>query len=153
MFNAIFSVYQLFLLALSAFFALFIFRHLLIKKKLLVILYHIILGCILFIGAIVGGGVGNDAYERLEQFIELEKNYKLKDAKQNLQKYDPMLAIDIQQFRNSDEFRIYLKKHNHIVDIAEAIFIGWIFLILSDTAMLCVHFIRYIAIIIKLRFF
>ncbi|MDJ1305656.1 MAG: hypothetical protein MRQ09_05440 [Candidatus Midichloria sp.] len=92
--------------------------------------------CILFVAAVGGGSVQNDGYARLEQFIELEKKHKLDYAKQNPQNYDSMLAIDIQDFRNSDEFRAYLKGHDNAVDKAEAISIGWLFVLLSDIAMI-----------------
>ncbi len=143
MFNSILSMHQLFFLTLYAFFALFVLRHLFIKRKLSIFLYHIILCCILFIGTAGGGGVQNDGYARLEQFIELEKNHKLEHAKQHKKDYDSMLAIDLEEFKNADEFRAYLQRHDPAVDKAEAISIGWLFVLLADIAMMCVHFIRY----------
>ncbi|CAK6537885.1 MAG: hypothetical protein IRD7MM_05210 [Candidatus Midichloria mitochondrii] len=49
-----------------------------------------------------------------------------------------MLAIDIQDFRNSDEFRSNISQKDMImaVDKAEAISIGWLFVLLSDIAMI-----------------
>jgi hypothetical protein len=143
-------MHPLFFVTFSAFFVLFVLRHLFIKRKLSIFVYHFILCGILFIGAVGGGSVQNDGYARLEQFIELEKNHKLDHAKHH-QKDDSMLAIDLEEFKNSDEFKAHLKKHDHDVDIAEAIFIGWVFLILADIAMMCVHFIRYGGRVIKNR--
>ncbi len=57
--------------------------------------------------------------------------------------YDSMLAIDLEEFKNADEFRAYLQRHDPAVDKAEAISIGWLFVLLADIAMMCVHFIRY----------
>lgn len=153
LFNSLFSMYQLFFLTLTAFFALFIFRHLCIKRKLSFFAYHIILFCILFVAAIGGGSVQNAGYDRLTKFIELEEGNKLEDAKQNLQNYDSMLAIDLQEFKNSNEFKDYLKRHDHDVDKAEAIFIGWLFVLISDIAMMCVFILQGMVSNIKNRFY
>jgi hypothetical protein len=109
--------------------------------------------CILFIAAVGGGSVQNDGYSRLEKFIELEKNYKLNDAKRNLQNYDSMLAIDLQEFKNSDEFRAYLKRNDNAVDKSEAISIGWLLVLISDIAMMCVYILRYVVSKIIKRFY
>jgi hypothetical protein len=130
MFNSLLSMY--------AFFALFICRHL-IKRKLSIFLYHIILFCILFVAAVGGGSVQNDAYDRLEKFIELEKNHKLQDKKQNRHNDDPMLAIDLQAFESSEEFRAYLKENDAAVHKAEGIFLGWLLVLISDLAMICIY--------------
>lgn len=106
----------------------------------------------MFVATVGGGGVQNDSYARLEQFIELEKNHKLEYAKQNPQEYDSMLNIDIQEFKNSDEFMVYLKKHDNAVDIAEAISIGWLFLVVADIMIACLYLIRYGFSMIKNRF-
>ena len=143
-FNILLSMHELFFLTLFAFFVLFTFRHLLIKRKSFIFAYHAILFCILFIAAIGGGGVQNDGYARLEKFIELEKNNELDKAKQNRQNYDSMLAIDLQEFKNSDEFRAYLKRNENAVDKSEAISIGWLLVLISDIAMMCVYILRYI---------
>ncbi len=82
------------LLILAAFFALFIFRFFLIKRKLFIFVYHVILFCILLVAA-AGVSVLTDGYDRLEKFVELEKNGELEYAKQNQQNYDPMLVIDL----------------------------------------------------------
>ena len=56
-----------------------------------------------------------------------------------------MLAIDLAQFKNSDEFKAYLKKNDHAIDQFEAIFIGWLFVLASDIAMGCLYIVRYLA--------
>lgn len=145
LFNSILSMHQLFFLTLAAFFILFMFRHLCIRRKLWISVYHIVLFCILFVAAVGGGSVQNYGYSRLEKFIELEKNDKLNDAKRNLKNYDSMLAIDFRQFKNSDEFRAYLKRYDSDVDKSEAIFIGWLFILISDIATACMYILRYIA--------
>lgn len=147
------SMYLLFFLILFSFFALFILRHLCIKRKSFIFLYHIIWFCILFIAAVGGGSVQNDGYSRLEKFIELEKNHKLNDAKLNLQNYDSMLAIDMQEFKNSDEFRSYLKRNDNAVDKSEAIFIGWFFVLITDIAMMFIYIFRYVVNKIRNRFY
>jgi len=142
-FNSILSIHQLFLVTLYAFFGIFLIRHAFIKRKLFIFLYHFILGSVLFFAAVVGGSVQNDGYARLKQVVELEKNQQLEYAKQHPQKYDSMLAIDIQEFENSDAFRKYLKDHDQVVDKAEAMSIGWLFVLLSDIAMLFVRLMHY----------
>jgi len=153
MFNSILSMYQLFFLTLSSFFALFILRHLCIKRKLSIFLYHILLFCLLFIAAVGGGSIQNDGYYRLEKFIELEKNHELNDAKRKLQNYDSMLAIDLQEFKNADEFRVYLKRNDNAVDKFESISIGWLLVLISDIAMMCVYILRYVVSKISKRFY
>lgn len=153
MFSSLLSMHPLPLITLYSFFALFTFRHLLTKRKSSIFGYHIILFCTFFFTVVVGGSVQNDGYARLGKFIELEKNHKLNDAKQNPQNDDSMLAIDLHEFKNSDEFRAYLKKHDHDIDKSEAIFIGWLLVLLSDIAMMCVCILQYIATKIRNRFY
>lgn len=129
------------------------FRHLCIKRNLSFFVYHIILFCILFIAAVGGGSVQNDGYSRLEKFIELEKNHKLHEAKQNPQNYDSMTAIDLREFKDSEEFKSYLQKYDDDIDKAEAVFVGWLFVLISDIAMMCVYILRYIANKIRNKFY
>ncbi len=123
MLNAILSVKELFLLSLISFVVLFLIRHLFIRKKIFIFIYHFGLFIVLFVSVIGGGGVQNSDYERLEKFILLEKNNELENAKQNPENYDPSLRIDLWQFKNSKEFRDYIKKWDESVDRTEALFI------------------------------
>lgn len=151
LFNSLISMYQLFFLILYAFFAILLFRHLCIKKKLSIFLYHVILFCILFILALGGAGVQNEEYDHLKEFVELEKNHKLDDIKRGVQssKIPPHLL----EFKNSDEFRFYLKMHDNRLDRIEAILIAWILVLISDIVMICVYVIQYIANKVKNRFY
>lgn len=67
MFNVLLSNHELLLLTLFSFLILFTARQLFIKKKEFIFFYHLCLFGILFILAI--GGVQNDGYKRLEEFI------------------------------------------------------------------------------------
>lgn len=69
------------------------------------------------------------------------------DAKQNPQNYNPMLAIDLQKFNNSEEFRAYVTKWDNAVwnDVVVSIAIGWLLILMSDIAMVCISILRYIA--------
>ena len=145
LFNSFISMYQLFFLTLVAFFSLFMLRHLCIKRTVSIFFSHLICFCILFVATVGGESVQNDGYSRLEKFIELEKNHTLNDVKQNRKNNDSMLAIDLAQFKNSDEFKAYLKKNDHAIDQFEAIFIGWLFVLASDIAMGCLYIVRYLA--------
>ncbi len=144
MFNALFSVSHLFLLTLLSFFALTALRHLFFKRIWTKALFHLGLFGIFFIAAIGGGGVQNDGYKRLEQFILLEKNNELEHAKKNPEKYDSMLRIDFGEFKTSDEFRAYLKKHDADVDKAEAFFIAWLLAFVADVALALSHGISWL---------
>lgn len=55
-----------------------------------------------------------------------------------------MLQIDLRAFQNSDEFRDYIKKHDAIVDKAEALFMGWLFVLLAEISMMLTHLLSYI---------
>lgn len=88
---------------------------------------------------IVGGSVLNDGYQRFEQFILLEKNNELENAKQHPEKYDSMLQINLGHFKNSTEFKNYLQENDRFVDRSEAICIGWIFAFLAEISLLFVQ--------------
>ncbi len=108
---------ELFILSLISFFILFLIRQLFIERKIFIFFYHIGLFCALFFAVLGGGGVQNAGYERLEKFILLEKNNELEFASKNPHNYDPTLRIDLEQFKNSEEFRDYLK--NMIKNLTE----------------------------------
>ncbi|RZI45685.1 hypothetical protein [Candidatus Finniella inopinata] len=137
MFNVLSSVSQLFFLTLLSFFVLFTIRSLFVRGKIFVCCYHVILFLVLFVASVGGGGVQNAGYHRLEQFILLEKNHQLELAKKNPENYDSMLQIDLQQFKDSNEFKDYLKGYDASVDKAEAVTIGWLFVFLAEISMLC----------------
>lgn len=145
MFNTLYLIHQLFYVTLISFFIIFTIRQLFIKRKNFIFLYHISLLLILFIASIGGGGVQNDDYKRLEKFILLEQNNELEQAKTNPQNYDSMLRIDLQQFKNSREFKEFIKSRDNDVDIAEALFIGWLFALIADISIAMVLVLRYIS--------
>lgn len=151
MFNVLLSVHKLFLLSLFSFFILSLIRKIFIKKKMLIFLYHITLFSILFIASIGGGVVQNDEYERLKEFILLEKNNQLEYAKKNPHNYSQMLKIDLQVFKNSNEFEEYIKKQDKAIDIAESIFVGWMFTLLSEVSEIIVWALFYTWNKIKIR--
>jgi hypothetical protein len=139
MFQVFLSHKALFQLMLHSFFVIFLIRHLFFKKTVPIAVYHCALLASLFVAAIGGGGAISDGYERLDQFIQLEKS--LQHAKQSPQK-NSMLSIDLEQFKNSDEFMAHLKKYEHAVDCAESVTLGWFFVLLSDIGLLCAYGIR-----------
>lgn len=101
------------------------------------LLHAIFFGFSVFI-IIGGGGVQNDAYKRLNQFIALEQNGELETAKQNPQEYDSMLQIDLKQFNNSTEFKNYIESHDPFIDRSEATIIGWLFILAAEIVLLFV---------------
>jgi len=144
MFYSLFSVSpSLLLLTLFSFFLFFTIRQLLIKKKIFILIFYLCFSCILFIASVGGGGVQNDGYERLETFVSLEKNQQLEQAKKNPKNVDSMLQIDLEQFQNSDEFRTYLKEYDVTVDRAEAITIGFIFVLLAEMSLALVKLLHF----------
>lgn len=151
MFNALFSVSDLFFLSLLSFVILLVLRILFIKSKKKIFIYHTILFCMLFFLSVVGGSVQNDGYLRLEKFIELEKHGELEIAKKNLQNYDSMLQIDLKEFHDSNEFKDYLKRHDVSVDKMEAVFIAWLFVFLVEISMLIAQLIIHAISITKIR--
>lgn len=125
------------------FFILFSFRHAFLQRNKYIITFHCFLFFTLFIASIGGGGVQNAAYDRLKIFLALEKEHKLEEARNNLQAYDSTLAIDLKQFKDSKKFKAYLKKHDGFIDKAESIFIAWLFVFISDIALLLICLFRY----------
>lgn len=143
MFNLLLSTNTLFLISLVSFFIIFTIRRLLIKKTLFIFLYHISLFFILFIGSIGGGSAQNDGYERLKQFITLEQNNELELAIEHPENYNSMLIIDIKEFKNSNNFKDYLQKKDIFIDRLEAIFLGWVFVFLTEISSIFIWIISY----------
>lgn len=156
MFNILLSAHELFLISLISFFIFLTIRQLFLEHSVLIFLYHIILCFPLFIVAVGGGGVLNDGYSRLNQFIQLEQNNELESARNkaaeddsmlqvDLKSFnDSMLQIDLKSFKNSAEFREYLAERDLFVDKAEAMFIGWFLAFVVEISMLCVKLINYV---------
>lgn len=144
LFNALFSIVPMFLLSIVSFMVLFAVRQLCIRRLFFVLSYYVSLAGLLFIAALGGGGVQNDGYTRLEQFIELEKTGQLETAKNNLQQYDRMFCIDLEAFKSSAEFKEYLCKHDAFVDKAEAVSVGWLFAVGAEIALVFVSMLRWV---------
>lgn len=136
MLNIFFPKMGFFLISIITFFTFFIARLFLIRKPLLVFVYYTFIFCILCVAVIGSGGVQNDGYERLEQFIMLEKNNQLEQAKNNPALANGMLKIDLEQFKNSAEFRAYLETHGKAGDIVEVVLIGWFYALLAEFALI-----------------
>ncbi|RTK92941.1 MAG: hypothetical protein EKK61_02105 [Rickettsiales bacterium] len=98
----------------------------------------------LFVASVYGGAEQNRSYDRLEKFILLEKSNELEQAKKNPQKYDSMFQIDLGSYENSSEFKDNLKRNDIVVDKAEAIFIGWLFVLIYEISMCFVQIFGYI---------
>lgn len=99
---------------------------------------------VLFIVIVGGGGAQNDAYQRLEQFIHLEAVGQLETARAHPENYDSMLQIDFTAFKDSHEFKNYIKEHDSIIDQAVAIGIGWLFVFLSEVVLLLINLVTLI---------
>ena len=65
----------------------------------------------------------------------LEQTNQLEDAKNNPKNYDSMLQIDLKEFKNSDEFRYYLKEQDAYVDKLEGLSIGYLLALLTEISM------------------
>lgn len=126
------------ILALCSFLTFFAIRILLIKRIIFILLYHVCLFCILFIFFISGVLALGDDYRRLDKFILLEKNHQLEEARNKLEDYDSMFQIDLKQFKNSDEFKMYINDLVSEVNIAFMISIGWILVLFADSLIICV---------------
>ena len=144
LFNMLLSSNELSLLMWLSFFVFFTIRQLCIRRRIFILAYHLCLFFILFIASVIGGSVQNDAFKRLDAFILLEKSNELALARNNLQNYDSMLQIDLEEFNNSEEFRDYLRRHDVGIDRAEAISIGWLFVLLSEISLIFVQMLCYI---------
>ena len=142
MFNILVTIPYLITVTCSSFFIIFLFRHAFLKRNGSIILFHIILFLSLYMASIVGGNVQNEGYKNLKAFMELEKKGKLENAKQNLEKCESMLAIDLTAFKNSSDFKVFLKNRDDFVDDAEAVSVAWIFVFLSDIAMVIIFIVR-----------
>jgi len=119
----------------SIFFAIILFvigRFL--TNKILHIGFYCLIGCVLFVLMIAGGGVINDAYERLAKFKELENTNQLAIVKKNLSTADGMFKIDLEQFKNSDEFLQYIHGHEHAAIIIQHLLIGFFMVVIFELA-------------------
>ena len=79
-----------------------------------------------------GEGVQNADYDRLEKFIQLEKNNQLEQARNNPKNYDTALQIDFKNLKNSNEFRKHIQRYDSHVDKEEALFIGWLLAFIAE---------------------
>lgn len=131
MFNFLQSNYELFLISIYTFLIILTIRHF-IKNKYIIILYHAVTFLTFFVMSIGGGSIENDAYNRYEQFVLLEQNKQLEDAKKNPDQFDSMFQIDLMQFKDSAEFKKYLLDIDNSVDKSEAMMVGWIFAFLYE---------------------
>lgn len=130
MFNILSSSSDLFILTLLFFIVFMVLRRLL-KNKVLVCLYHVLLFCVLFIFAWAGGGVQNDGYSELHA---LEKRYSLELAERN--KHDSTLQNEIKDLKE------YLKSNDVTVDKIEAVFIAWLLAFIAEISMLIASIIN-----------
>ncbi|KJV92069.1 hypothetical protein RBEMOGI_0688 [Rickettsia bellii str. RML Mogi] len=83
MFNFLQSNYELFLISIYTFLIILTIRHF-IKNKYLIVLCHLVTFLTFFIMSIGGGSVENDAYKRYEEFVLLEQDKQLENAKKIL---------------------------------------------------------------------
>ncbi|EKD74143.1 MAG: hypothetical protein ACD_45C00059G0002 [uncultured bacterium] len=132
MFDLLLSIEKLFLFSLCAFFIILTVRRLFIRRKILIFLYHGCLFIVFFVLAMGGEGVQNADYDRLEKFIQLEKNNQLEQARNNPKNYDTALQIDFKNLKNSNEFRKHIQRYDSHVDKEEALFIGWLLAFIAE---------------------
>lgn len=83
MLNFLKSNYELFLISIYTLLIILTIRHF-IKNKYLIILYHAVTFLTFFVMSIGGGSVENDAYKRYEEFVLLEQDKQLENAKKIL---------------------------------------------------------------------
>lgn len=140
MLNAANSCYLL-LLSLSTFCILLLIRQRFIQQKKYIFLFHTGLFIVALTSIWVGGGVLNDAYQRFETFTELEETGQLETARAHPESYDSMLQIDFTAFKDSHEFKNYIKEHEQIVNQIMAISLGWFFVFLSEIVSFVVQLI------------
>ncbi|ABE04880.1 unknown [Rickettsia bellii RML369-C] len=137
MFNFLQSNYELFLISIYTFLIILTIRHF-IKNKYLIVLCHLVTFLTFFIMSIGGGSVENDAYKRYEEFVLLEQDKQLENAKKNPDQFDSMFQIDLRQFKDSTEFKKYLLDIDDSVDKSEAMMVGWIFAFLYEISKIFV---------------
>lgn len=127
MFNMIFSLASVSLLVVQAFFGLFFLRLLFFKKKIAILFFHFLLFLGVFVTAIGGGGVQNDDYESLKKFKALEQ--ELNSTATNLK------DLHWKGFSTSKELQDYIESHDPFIDKAEAVAVGWFFVLCADLSM------------------
>ena len=145
MFDLPLSIQKLFLLPSFSFVILFAIRQFLSGHIVCIFLYHICLFCTLIILFLGGSDAQNDGYAGLKDFIILEKNNQLEDAKNNLPNHDPKLQVYLEIFKDSAEFRDYLETHDTLLNKVEEISIGSLFVVLSEISTVFVLLLRFIA--------
>lgn len=113
------------------------------QKKAVLLFYSLGLFVFLFI-SIVGNSVLSDMKARLEQFIEIEEKQEIIYAKQNLKNYDSMLAIDLEQFKDSHEFKEYVNDHACFIDNVKSLFMGFFFICLFDFLRVLIWIVQFL---------
>lgn len=140
MFNLIYAFPELFLLCLASTFIVLSLRKIFFKGFIGSCLYYCIIILPVVFWGLAGGSVINDAYKRLDLFVQIEKEGLLEEARLNPSSYDTMLQIDLKQFSSGEEFKVYIHdSYEKGVDQAEFISIGLLFAVISELSTLCVH--------------
>lgn len=132
---------RVFVWFLSSFALVFFVRRFFIRRTFLIVTYYTGLACVLFLAMVGAGGVLNDGYKRLDQFIALEQQGQLDYAKNNPSAYDRMFQIDLEQFSNAAAFSHYLQGHEAAADKLMLVVFGFLFAVLAELSLLFVRWL------------
>lgn len=115
----------------------FVFRRLLGAS-----VYYIALLIISLFFTVALMSVQREMHWHLQDFIKLEQNNQLAEARNDPNPYNPIFQMDLRDFENSHEFRQYIEERDVIAEEALCISIALFAAILVDLLMLIISRIR-----------
>lgn len=114
------------LLSTIVFIVILSVRRLVFQRLLGASIYYIILLIISGFVTIASISVQRELHWHLQDFIQLEQNNQLTEARNDPNPYNPIFQMDLRSFENSDEFREFIEERdvtaNQILCISIALF-------------------------------
>lgn len=130
------------LLSTIVFIVILSLRRLVFHRILGASIYYIILLIISGFFTIASMSVQRELHWHLQDFIQLEQNNKLTEARNDPNPYNPIFQMDLRDFENSDEFGEYIEERdvtaNQILCISIALFAA----ILVDISIITISRVR-----------
>lgn len=130
------------LLSTIVFIVILSVRRLVFQRLLGASIYYIILLIISGFVTIASISVQRELHWHLQDFIQLEQNNQLTEARNDPNPYNPIFQMDLKHFENSDEFRKYIQERDVTAEKALCISIALLAAILVDMSIISISRVR-----------
>lgn len=130
------------LLSISSFIVILSVRRLVFQRLFAASVYYIALLIISLFFTIALMSVQREMHWHLQDFIKIEQNNQLAEARNDPNPDNPIFQMDLINFENSDEFRKYIEERDVTAEKALCISIALFAAILVDLLILIISRIR-----------